>query len=212
VGIVYDRVAGTDVPMALVAFTDTVIEDPAVRPVMEQVRVKAPAGMQVPIELVVEYDWREDPPSVKGADQETWTELDDVASMCNALGADGSARGITKADVVLFIDSITDVLVTVTIFASYKRDGSRFVNLATRDRVVKVRTRPFGGLNTIFCWVYGLNACALTRKDCTVMGEPKAPPRSRRETSYWTNDPSPYVLGSSHDTSRLVEVRVPVTD
>lgn len=71
-----------------------------------------------------------------GEDHETCTEVGDVASIWSARGADGSASGITSAEVVLFDDSTAEVLVTVTTLVSYNRDGSRLVNRTVRARVV----------------------------------------------------------------------------
>ena len=71
-----------------------------------------------------------------GEDQETCTEVGDVASTWRLRGTDGSASGITRAEVVLFVDSTVAVLVTVTTFVSYKRDGSRLVKRTVRARVV----------------------------------------------------------------------------
>ena len=71
-----------------------------------------------------------------GEDQETCTEVGDVASTWRRRGTDGSASGITRAEVVLFVDSTVAVLVTVTTFVSYKRDGSRLVKRTVRARVV----------------------------------------------------------------------------
>ena len=71
-----------------------------------------------------------------GEDQETCTEVGDVASIWRRRGTDGSASGITRAEVVLFVVSTVAVLVTVTTFVSYKRDGSRLVKRTVRARVV----------------------------------------------------------------------------
>ena len=91
-----------------------------------------------------------------GEDHETCTEVGDVASICRRRGADGSASGITKAEVVLFDDSTDAVLVTVTTFVSYKRVGSRFVKRTVRARVVSDWTTPLVGLRTMFVNVEGL--------------------------------------------------------
>ena len=85
-----------------------------------------------------------------GADHDTCTEFDEVASIRSARGADGSASGIIKAEVVLFDDSTADVLVTVTTLVSYKRDGSRLVKRTVRARVASDRTVPLGGVRTMF--------------------------------------------------------------
>ena len=53
-----------------------------------------------------------------GVDQVTCADVGDVASTWSDRGADGNAKGMTSADVVLFTDSTTDVLVTVTTLVS----------------------------------------------------------------------------------------------
>ena len=137
------------------------------------------------------------------------TRADDAvgASIFRSRGADGCARGMTSAEAVLVEASTDTELVIVTIFVSYNLDGSKFVKRALRATVVNARTTPFvDDVDEL-----GLTLIPRAVRDCTVTGVPKLPPRSRSDTSYWTKTPSPYVLGSSHDTSSVVLLRVPLT-
>lgn len=119
-----------------------------------------------------------------GADHETRAEVELVESIWRDRGADGKARGMTRADAVLVLVSVDAVLVTVTIFASYRRDGSRFVKLALRVRVVSVLT--IGDEYAMNIGGVELEPASTLSDftDCTVTGAPKRPPRSRIETSY----------------------------
>ena len=81
VGMEYGDVAEIDEPMAFSADTDTENAAFDERPSIEHVRTNGLAGTHVPIELVTAYDWIAVPPSAAGEDQETCTELGDVASI-----------------------------------------------------------------------------------------------------------------------------------
>ena len=137
--------------------------------------------------LVTEYDCTADPPSVSGVVHDT-RALDAVgASMVRSRGADGFANGMTSAEAVLVDASTAAAEVMVTIFVSYSFEGSKFVNCADRAMVVSERT-------TFDVEVAGLPEETLVERavmDCTVTGLPNDPPRSRIDTSYLVNTPSP---------------------
>lgn len=76
--------------------------------------------------------------------------------------------------------STAAAVVMVTIFVSYNLDGSRLVKRALRATVVRARITPDVRDDEVPPLMLMLRAV----KDCTVTGEPKLPPRSRKDTSY----------------------------
>jgi hypothetical protein len=129
-GIVYVDTEAIDAPTVLLARAVMSTDTPDCNPVIVHVRAKRVAGTHEPTELLMLNDNNGDPPSVAGADQETRAVLELTASTWSERGAEGSASGITRAEAVLLLVSALAVLVTVTIFVSYIRDGSRFVKRA----------------------------------------------------------------------------------
>ena len=68
------------------------------------------------------------PPSVSGVRHEIRADVPVGLSMDSSRGADGTLSGMTSAVALFSSDSADAVLVMVTIFVSYRRDGSSCVN------------------------------------------------------------------------------------
>lgn len=206
-GTTYVELVAMEFPTAFVARTEIVSESPDCRFETTHDVAKLLLAWHWPMLLVTVYDCRADPPSVSGVVQDTRAVEAVGASMLRSRGADGFARGITSAEAVFVEASTVAVLVIVTILVSYNLEGSRLVKRALRATVVSARTTP--GIEALDVPLEMLAERAV--RDCTVTGFPNDPPRSRSDTSYWTNTPSPYVLGSIHETSSVVLLRVPLT-